>query len=234
MTKPHTNIIVAARGWSHPNWCDGFYPDDLPEDWQLSYYSNEFRAVVVPAADFAVVDPLEVERWEEDTSEDFQIYLEVEDLFVDWAQFAQVVKPLANQLGGILLRPLKVDPDLAMIATSLDAASTLAPVCVLLPDDVTPSQAGQDLLAQHHVELCWDVHKGKPAWRGGGFAVARVVGNNHYTPRQWRETIETCLRCENDSQEKRSVLLMVEHPSPDVDELRAAMMIGDMLVIPDI
>jgi hypothetical protein len=234
MTKPHTDIIVAARGWSHPNWCDDFYPEDLPEDWQLSYYSNEFRAVVVPAADFAGIDPLEVERWEEDTGEDFQFYLEVEDLFLDWARFAGVVKPLGAQLGGILLRPVKVDPDLSMIASSLDAATALAPVCVLLPDGVTPSQAGQDLLAQHQVELCWNVDKGKPTWRSSGFAVARVVGNNHYTPRQWRETIEACLRCENDSREKRSVLLMVEQASPEVDELRAAMMIGDMLVIPDI
>jgi hypothetical protein len=234
MTKPHTDIIVAARGWSHPTWCDGFYPDDLPEDWQLSYYSNEFRAVVVPAEDFAVVDPLEVERWAEDTSEDFLFYLEVEDLFIDWAKFAEVIQPLGEQLGGILLRPLKVDSDLAMIASCLDAATELAPVCVLLPDEVKLSQTGRDLLAQHHVELCWDVHKGEPGWRGGGFAVARVGGNNYYTPREWRETIEACLRCKNDSDDKRTVLLMVEHASPDIDELRAAMMIGDMLVIPDI
>lgn len=234
MTKPHTDIVVAARGWSHPTWVEGFYPEDLPEDWQLSYYSNEFRAVVVPAEIFAAVDPLEVERWVEDTSEDFLFYLEVEDVFMDWAQFAEVIKPLGSQLAGILLRPLKVDNDLAMIASSLDAATSLAPVSVLLPGDVKLSQAGRDLLAQHHVELCWDVHQGEPRWRGGGFAVARVVGNNYYTPRQWRETIEACLRCNNNSSDKRTVLLMVEHMSPDIEELRAAMMIGDMLVIPDI
>lgn len=55
----------------------------------------------------------------------------------------------------------------------------------------------------------------------------------NYTPRQWRETIEQCLRCEIQDGTKRRVLLMVEQAAPDVDALRAAMMIGDMLVIPD-
>jgi Protein of unknown function DUF72 len=232
--KPHTDIIVAARGWAHAAWVDSFYPEDLPEDWRLSYYSNEFRAVVVPAADFAAVDPLEVERWAEDTGEDFIVYLEIENQLTDWAAFAQTIKPLGSRLGGILLRPQEVDVDLAMLASSLDAACALASVCVLLPDGVSLSQNGRDLLTEHQVELCWDSHRGEPGWRGGGFAVARVTGNNHYTPRQWRETIEACLCCDNHSNQKRRVLLMVEHGSPDLDALRAGMMIGDMLVIPDI
>ncbi len=234
MTKSNTDIIVAARGWSYPAWNQSFYPDDLPEDWQLAYYSNEFRAVMVPATEFTNVDPLEVERWVEDVIEGFEFYLEVTDLFIDWAQFAQAAKPLGAYLKGILLRPLTVDEDLAMIAHSLDAAVALAPVCVLLPDGVTISSSGRGLLAQHGVELCWNTHEDKPDWRGGGFVAARVKGNNHYTPKEWRETIETCLRCDNKSSDRRKVLLMVEHESPEPDALRAAMMIGDMLVIPDI
>jgi len=233
-TKSHTDITVAARGWSYPAWNDSFYPDDLPEDWQLAYYSNEFRAVMVPAAEFANVDPLEVERWVEDVVEGFEFYLEVTDLFIDWAKFALAAKLLGTHLKGILLRPLTVDEDLAMIAPSLDAAAVLAPVCVLLPEGVAISDNGRGLLAQHEAELCWNTHEGKPGWRGGGFVVARVKGNNHYTPKEWRETIEACLRCNNGSTIRRKVLLMVEHESPEPDALRAAMMIGDMLVIPDI
>jgi Protein of unknown function DUF72 len=232
--KPHTDIIVAARGWAHAAWAESFYPEDLPEDWQLSYYSNEFRGVVVPAADFAAVDPLEVERWAEDTSEDFIVYLEVEDPLTDWAAFAQTIKPLGSQLGGILLRPREVDADLAMLAGSLDAACALAPVCLLLPEGVVLSQSGRDLLAEQRVETCWEGHQAEPQWLSGGLAVVRVTGSNHYTPRQWRETIEACLRCHNHSDQKRHVLLMVEHAAPDLDALRAGMMIGDMLVIPDI
>lgn len=41
-------LVVAAQGWRHADWQNRFYPDDLPEDWQLAYYANEFRAVLVP------------------------------------------------------------------------------------------------------------------------------------------------------------------------------------------
>ncbi len=38
------NIEVGARGWA----CQDYYPEDLPEDWQLDYYSNDFSALLVP------------------------------------------------------------------------------------------------------------------------------------------------------------------------------------------
>ena len=238
MKNTHTDIIVAAHGWSHPGWAEKFYPEDLPEDWQLSYYSNEFRAVVVPAAAWSTGDPLEIERWVEDVSEDFVFYLEVVGLQTDWAKLAEAVKPMGEQLGGILLRPVEVDADLSMIASCLDEAVPIAPVCVLLPEKMEPSEAGKSLLKQQKVSLCWNTDQGSPSWTQGGFAVARIAGtisgNVSYTPRQWRETIEQCLRCEIEDGQKRKVLLMVDQDSPDIDALRAGMMIGDMLVIPDI
>lgn len=258
MTNTHTDIIVAAYGWVHADWNESFYPEDLPEDWQLSYYSNEFRAVVVPASEWTGEDSVDIERWMEDTSEEFIFYLEVTDVLLDWVKFAEAVKPLGEYLGGILLRPAGVDGDLAMIASCLDAAVDIAPVCVLLPAKTELSEAGRGLLRQHGVSQAWDVGDGAPTWTKGGFAVARVsdvssgsiTSSASYTPRQWRETIEQCLRCEIEGEGrsgpdvetgsgtkvglKRQVLLMVEQESTDIDALRAAVMIGDMLVIPDI
>lgn len=43
------NIEVGARGWA----CQDYYPDDLPEDWQLDYYANEFSVLLVPRARWA-------------------------------------------------------------------------------------------------------------------------------------------------------------------------------------
>ena len=234
MTKTHTEIIVAARGWSHPNWDGNFYPEDLPEDWQLSYYSNEFRAVMVPESVWAAAGALEVERWAEDTNKEFVFYLEVQDLLTDWVRLSNIVKPLGDRLGGLLLRPRELDADLAMLASCLDAAEAVAPVCLLLPENVELSETGIRLLMQHGVSLCWNTEQGEPGWTQGGFAVARAAGNIAYTPRHWREIIERCLRCEIPGGGKRKVLLMVDQESPDVDALRAAVMIGDMLVIPDI
>jgi len=38
-------LVVGARGWEHAQWLETYYPDDLPEDWQLDYYANEFGCV---------------------------------------------------------------------------------------------------------------------------------------------------------------------------------------------
>lgn len=42
-------ILIGAAGWQHPEWAnDAFYPDDLPEDWYLSFYANEFPIALLP------------------------------------------------------------------------------------------------------------------------------------------------------------------------------------------
>lgn len=55
MSQRDYRILIGTAGWQHPQWInDGFYPDDLPEDWYLSFYANEFPMVLVPD-----------EQWEE-------------------------------------------------------------------------------------------------------------------------------------------------------------------------
>jgi hypothetical protein len=230
MIQTQTELLIAAHGWSHAAWCGEYYPEDLPEDWRLSYYSNEFRGVVVPAEEWVMVDPVEVERWVEDTPEEFTFYIEVTDLLTDWAQFADKAKPLGDHLGGILLRPPELDVDLGLAADSLDAAAALAPTSLLLPEGLEPSVSGLGLLTKYGVELCWSVAGAEtvPPWRGErGLALARVAGNLTYTPRQWRETIEACL---HSALEHQTVLVMIERPA--VEQMRAAMMIGDLLTAP--
>lgn len=70
-------MYVAAYGWDHAAWSGIYYPDDLPPDWRLAYYANEFRAVVVPARVWRGVDAAVAAQWLEDTSEGFRFFLEV-------------------------------------------------------------------------------------------------------------------------------------------------------------
>ena len=234
MTNTLTEIFVAARGWSHSSWYGNFYPDDLPEDWQLSYYSNEFSAVVVPASEWVGLDYVELERWVEDIPEGFHFYLEIEDLLTDWEQTAGLLKPLGDQLGGILLRPLDVDADLATISASIAAASRLAPVSVLLPDGVEPDKAGKSLLKEYGVQCGWNVGDGRPGWMEADYdsplVVVRVEGNKNFTARQWRETIETSLR--KGAIKNHTILMVVDSDEPKINDLRTAMMIGEMMVVP--
>lgn len=218
-------FLVAARGWRHPVWAVDFYPEGLPEDWRLSYYSNEFRAVVVPADYWPTVDALEVERWQEDTDEAFQFFLEVADLRTGWVDFSALVAPLAGQIGGILLRPARCDADLAQLELSLQRARQLAPVAVILPPGLVPTAAGRQRLLDHGIDPPWRVDEGMPQWTPGALALARTDSTVR-TPRQWREVVENCLSFGVDSD---TVLLMLEGEAPDIEALRVTMMIADML-----
>ncbi len=219
------HLVVAARGWLHPAWRGRYYPEDLPEDWRLAYFSNEFRAVVVPRELWPAVDAAEIERWVEDTHEEFQFFLEVADLRCGWADFAARLAPLARQIGGVLLRPLRVDADLAQLELSLQRARQLGPVAVILPPGLLPSETGRRRLADHGIEPPWPLDAERPSWAPCPLALAHTAETRR-TPREWREVVENCLSFGVDSD---TVLLMLEGEAPDIEALRVTMMIADML-----
>jgi len=66
-------IRVGACGWDHIDWPGAFYPDDLPEDWRLSYYANEFSSILVPE-DVWQANDADFEQWVEDVPDDFRFY----------------------------------------------------------------------------------------------------------------------------------------------------------------
>lgn len=104
-------IAVAAVGWDHPGWCDRFYPDDLPPEWRLTYYGNEFLQVLVPADRWwGVQAPWE--QWREDVDPSFRFVLEIGNAAqlsgsgVQWLGTAAEI--LGRQLAGaVSWRPLE-------------------------------------------------------------------------------------------------------------------------------
>ena len=69
-------VLVGAAGWQHPAWHGSFYPDDLPEDWQLSYYNTRFQAVYLPAAIWQAASEATWGQWLFDTQDGFYFVLE--------------------------------------------------------------------------------------------------------------------------------------------------------------
>ena len=70
------DVVVGARGWLHEYWMESFYPEDIPEDWRLGFYANEFNTLLVPWSQWSEsVDDLE--EGLEDTADDFHLYLEL-------------------------------------------------------------------------------------------------------------------------------------------------------------
>jgi|GEM_PF-803584 len=220
-----TTFLAAARGWQHPAWGGAYYPEDLPGDWRLSYYSNEFRAVVVPACTWAGLTAAEVQRWEEDTHAGFRFYLEVAEPGTDWPALHQRLAPIAEQIGGVILRPPAMDLDLAELEAALRQAADLGPLALDLPPGGELGPQERRLLQELGVNPVWWVEAGQPDWVAGPLAVARVDGAPR-TPRAWRAVVEGCL---NHAADDETILLMLEGDNPDIEALRVTTMIADML-----
>jgi len=95
------SLKVGSYGWRHDHWQPEFYDNELPEDWRLTFYANEFSAVLVPAS--YLDESRDIEQWCEDVHQDFRFYIE-------WPQqpdapdsLLQELESMGDQLGGILL-----------------------------------------------------------------------------------------------------------------------------------
>ncbi|RDH83252.1 MAG: hypothetical protein DIZ78_14735 [endosymbiont of Escarpia spicata] len=86
---------ILAVGWDHSAWQGGFYPDDLPEDWRLTYYANE-----VPMALWCKADEAQVESWIDDVEEGFRFYLALAGGGCDPVAVANL---LGDNLGGVVV-----------------------------------------------------------------------------------------------------------------------------------
>ena len=73
---PNSLVLVGASGWHHPAWRGGFYPEDLPDDWLLSYYNTQFQAVYLPAAIWQAASEATWAQWLHDTRDGFYFVLE--------------------------------------------------------------------------------------------------------------------------------------------------------------
>jgi hypothetical protein len=69
-------LRIAPRGWDHSSWVGSFYPDDLPADWRLAFFCNEFDALLVPENQWRLMAPTEVGAWRADCGPRMRFYLE--------------------------------------------------------------------------------------------------------------------------------------------------------------
>lgn len=84
------NLIIGTQGWESQSWLDSFYPEDMPEDWRLDYYSNFFECVLVEESVW--------QSWTEETLEDLVDMFEGESFWF----FFEVVSDLTEQSVGQL------------------------------------------------------------------------------------------------------------------------------------
>ncbi|MFA9459701.1 hypothetical protein [Thiohalorhabdus methylotrophus] len=112
MDRRESGIHIGTRGWVLPEDASGFYPEDLPEDWMLEYYTTQFHALEIPP----LAEPPDAETvafWDEETLEDATLSL---SLTGEWgrrlaagrdpAPLARLLEPLGDKLA-VLVWPQK-------------------------------------------------------------------------------------------------------------------------------
>lgn len=97
-------IGVALLDWQSPDLA-GFYPDDVPEEWQLTWYANIAMAVVLPEARWlsALTDGV-LSDWANETQNNFWFYL-VCDSDVAVSKLSGAIEMLNGKCGGVILSP---------------------------------------------------------------------------------------------------------------------------------
>lgn len=94
-------IGVALLGWSDDELTD-FYPEDVPEDWRLTWLANVAMAVVIPPEQWLSVSEEQVQAWVEQTQENFWFYLWCND--EDQLSQAEVVAQyFSQQFAGVIV-----------------------------------------------------------------------------------------------------------------------------------
>lgn len=223
MTRDY-RLLIGACGWLHEGWYADFYPQDLPADWQLSYYANEFPVVLVTTQEWDLTEA-DAKRWCEDTDSSFHFVVEIT------ANSPEVIEHQLDKItgfgarcAGLLLR-INSDIGITAIKALLDVFNDARPICLDFGDDNAPADGVQSLLRERQIGWCWHGDGSAAGLALGPLAVTRI--RSYQTgPRQIRQWVETALR--NSTEHRQSILLFEGEP-PDIAAIRQAQIILDLL-----
>lgn len=103
------SLELAGYGGAPADWSNCFYPDDLPPEWQMAYYANEFSTVLLPASFWQGKTDFQrlAESWLLETRDSFRFHAEITTSLLRSPEgmlaCRQVMEVLGARLAGILL-----------------------------------------------------------------------------------------------------------------------------------
>jgi len=225
MKKSKLEIRVGARGWQYSDWAGEFYPDDLPEDWRFSYYSNEFHTVLVPYETLALYEVDDWVDWAEDTQKNFTFYVEISGT-ASWSEVKPYLESLGAQLKGVVVVIEELN-DVDALASLIKHLKSMTPVCIQRSGDAVSDQDMKTLQACHEVNECWNGDSEAPVWGYGEAAILLRDINEQNTPDKLRQIMEKGMeyagKCD-------AIALFFTGAAPKMSDMRTARTITDLLV----
>jgi hypothetical protein len=216
-------LLIGATGWSHAGWLTDFYPEDLPGDWQLGYYANEFPVVLVTDREWALPNA-DAGQWCEDTERSFQFVIEIK------AATKETIQQQLDRLAGFGSRCVGIilctpaNSDVATIKAQLEVIGDSWPVCLDFGND-EPDKTLLLWLQEQNIGWCWHGVGAADGLQQGTLAVSRIRAQQD-NPRQTRQWVETALAGSNEH--CRAILLFGGEP-PAIELMRQAQVILDLL-----
>jgi len=92
-------LLLGMSGWPHPEWEGGYFPEDLPDDWQFAFYSNDASCLLLRAREWEHLQGGLVEEWLEEVPGHFRFHLELPP----GAAVESSLPPLGHHLGALLV-----------------------------------------------------------------------------------------------------------------------------------
>lgn len=144
-------IDIVPEGWWALGDADAFYPDDLPDEWRLAYFANQFRAVLVPRSAWQVRPAFDCADWRSDVHAAFRFFLECRPA-IDGHSMTLAAKALGPALAAFVPGPNQnlhpdLHPDLPrarLRKQARESATKPAPETTLASRLLAPD-AGQEL-----------------------------------------------------------------------------------------
>ncbi len=231
MSQEWARPEFGAWGWRHNKWQDNFYPDDLPADWQLTYYSNEFPLVLIPAADREQLSVPQVADLVEDVNEGFQFILELSasEQGINQAGSLQACVPVFSDalLAGVIDLSSGELPAEGVLQEMCCRYASILPVHVNLPAGAL-AQSVQDALAAYDVSYCWRSDLPGLSQTGGDLHMGIVTSHQQQAMPlpELRVQIEQFRSASSTA--KQTVVLFKGDP-PCIDDMNNAQVIADLL-----
>ena len=221
-------LSIGACGWDHPQWDEEFYPDDLPPEWRLGFYGNEFSIVLIPAQTWQK-GIAEVVAWLDETHDAPAFVCEwpAGDLpTTEVAGILEMIRLLGERVVAISV-PVMQAPNTQLVEL-LPKLEKLAPLALDVSgvDDPLVLVDSIQTHLQTPASLVWHGEPDKQSLLSSGeLAIARI-DETRAQPRSLRAVIEALLGC---TQGKTRLLLLIDGQPPSLKQLRAAGVILDLL-----
>ncbi|NIP71546.1 MAG: DUF72 domain-containing protein [Gammaproteobacteria bacterium] len=204
---------------------DTFYPDSLPDDWRLTFYSNEFRCLLVPDREWSEAPPTRLAAWAEDVHEQFVFYLELRSgrRANEAVEALSRTEPIARRVGGVVVRAAdRAGPVPESLATLRETCGLRYPLHLDWPGELAPAQRGA--LEQLDVMTCWRAAGTEP--RRGCRIGLLAPGEVPPERRALRSRIEAFLSQAGESGE---LIVFFEGDPPNVQAMRDVQVITGLL-----